>query len=396
MTNLKFNPKHPPRIAVIQHGDYRAAVELITSGQAEPYFGMRNTLTALEHLLDGKPHCIVSLDAPRYREQRGDALWLGIPSPKVPDIIPRTLTTLSWRAEIVNALRDFRPTHLLLRNGNPVICSAVLDYCHKNNVSVLVLLTNIVERWSGWHNRYFFDRFITLLNQPNVFLTGNHKAVAARSLIRHGVNPGKVLAWDFPVTRHPRSYEVKTLPHHPPLRIVYASAMLKSKGLSDLIEAVVLLRDERLAVELTAFGDGEDLRFFKLIAPGDIVHFAGRVGNDEIFAAMQNAALVCVPSRHEFPEAMPLVLTEALASRTPVVVSDHPVMIEGLVNGEGVRIAKSRDPRSFAAAIRRILTDETEYRRLSESTLPAFERLECKTEFGDVLQTWARARMQQA
>jgi glycosyltransferase involved in cell wall biosynthesis len=395
MTNLKWSPMNPPRIAVVQHGDYRAATELIASGQAEPYYGMRNTLTALEHLVEGKAHCIVSLDAPRYREERGQAIWLGIPSPKAPDIIPRTLTTLSWRAEIVKALRAFQPTHLLLRNGNPVICSAVLDYCHQNDISVLVLLTNIVERWSGWHNRFFFDRFIRLLNEPNVFLTGNHKAIAARSLIRHGVNPDKVLAWDFPVTRHPRSYGVKSLPDHPPLRIVYASAMLKSKGLSDLIEAVLLLREEGLGVEVTAFGDGEDLRFFKLVAPGDIVQFAGRVGNDEIFAAMQRAAVVCVPSRHEFPEAMPLVLTEALASRTPVVVSDHPVMIEGLVNGEGVRIAKSRDPRSFAAAIGKILTDKEEYCRLSESTLQAFERLECKTEFGDVLQTWARARMQQ-
>ena len=54
-------------------------------------------------------------------------------------------------------------------------------------------------------------------------------------------------------------------------------------------------------------------------------------------SALAAATLVCVPSRHEFPEGFPQTLTEALAARTPVVASDHPVFTRVLRDGEGVR-----------------------------------------------------------
>lgn len=381
----------PARFAVIQHGDYRAASALIHSGQAEPYFGMKHSIESLEALTGDAPHLIVSLDSGEYSEVHEDGRWVGLPAPHRPRLIPRTLVTLAWRSKLLDALREFRPTHLLLRSGNPVLTCPILEYCARENVSVLVLMANVVERWRGAHNRYFFNRHIELLNSPNVYRVGNHKAVAARSLVDAGVDAAKVIAWDYPGARNPRAYGVKQLAERGPWTIVYAGSMLYAKGLADLIRAVWLLRQENLAIKLVAFGDGPNIEELRMLAgslcPRDVL-FLGSLPNDDVFEAMRGAAAVCVPSRHEFPEAMPLVLTEALASRTPVAVSDHPVMKSALANGEGVLFFESRNPANLAYVLRKILSDAELYEHLSQTTAAAFARLECRTYFGDVLRDW--------
>jgi glycosyltransferase involved in cell wall biosynthesis len=382
-----------PRIAAVQHGDFREAVRLLDAGQPEPYFGMRRSVDALRALVRGLPYCVVSLDAPVYRERMGEGQWLGVPAPGVPRLLPETIATLRWRRQIVKVLQEFQPTHLLLRNGNPWIASTVLNYCQRMSVSVLVLLANIVGPWKGFHQRMEFRNYIRLLNGSNVFLVGNHKWVAAQSLIDHGVNPAKVVAWDFPSPRHPRDFPVKGatgVAATRRFRIVYAGAMIRSKGLGDLLDALVLLRERGIPnVDVAAFGDGKDLDLFRSAAPPGQVHFAGRASNDAVFEAMRDADVVCVPSRHEFTEGMPMTLTEALASRTPVVVSDHPVLKRVLRNEEGVLFAESRNPVSFAAAFERVFSEPQLYRQLSESTLRAYERVECKTTSEELLCRWA-------
>ena len=42
--------------------------------------------------------------------------------------------------------------------------------------------------------------------------------------------------------------------------------------------------------------------------------------------------IVIVPSRHDYPEGLPMTIYEALAMRTPLVVSDHPMIKAGLGN----------------------------------------------------------------
>lgn len=382
-----------PRIAVVQHGDYREAMRLIRAGEPEPYFGMRLSVQAMERLFRDLPHCVVSLDAPSpYAEEHGAGLWLGIPEPhRLLRVLPETAAILLWRRRILDAMRAFRPSHVLLRNGNPWIASRILDYCRKLNVPVLVLLANIVDPWPGWRHAFEFRKYIRLLNGSNVLLVGNHKCVAAQSLITHGVDAAKVVAFDFCPPRHPRDFPVKQAPDASrPFQVVFAGAMTSPKGLGDLIAAILLLRAENPAVELTAFGDGPDLREFQSMAAGrDGIRLPGRASNEEVFAAMLHAGAVCVPSRHEFTEGMPMTLTEALASRTPVVVSDHPVLRAALREEEGVLFAESRNPCSFAAAIRRLAAGPALYRRLSETTMQAYERVECKTYFEDVLRQWA-------
>jgi glycosyltransferase involved in cell wall biosynthesis len=376
------------RIAVVQHGDYPAAGRLIASGQPEPYFAMGYSLRVLGDLLRGHPHLVVSLDAPAGREQDGDGLCVGVPKPGRITGLPETVTVLRWAHRVRRELRAFAPTHLFLRTGG-LLAARVLQFAVRRRLNTLAIFAGLFDR-DGLHNRLVTPWLIRLLNDPCVRLVGNHRWPATQSMIDCGLDSAKAAAWDWPGVRHPRDHPVKQLPADG-AEIVYVGMVVAAKGVGDLVEAVRLLHERGRPVRLTVLGEGADLAALRDRAAswgGERVRFRGRVGNEEVFARMLGATLVCVPSRPEFKEGFPLSLTESLASRTPVLASDHPVFTRALKDGEGVRFFRAGQPESLAAVAVEMLDDPPGYRQLSANTAEAFARLECPTTFGDLVVRW--------
>jgi glycosyltransferase involved in cell wall biosynthesis len=85
---------------------------------------------------------------------------------------------------------------------------------------------------------------------------------------------------------------------------------------------------------------------------------------------------------------MPLTLTESLSTRTPTIISDHPVMAMAFVDGEGVRFFPEKNAAALADLVERTLSDAATYETLSRGTLDAFRRVECPTSFGDLVARW--------
>ena len=54
------------------------------------------------------------------------------------------------------------------------------------------------------------------------------------------------------------------------------------------------------------------------------VNFLGTIPSDSVLQVMRNNTAVVVPSKHEYPEGLPNTIYEALASRSPLIISDHP------------------------------------------------------------------------
>ena len=100
------------RLAIIQHGDYRDALQLRESGRPEPYAGMYQSVEMTERLIEGTTYRIVSLDAAAYRVARGSGELVGISPPKW-----KKGAKLAWAWMAYRAVREFRPTHILLRTG---------------------------------------------------------------------------------------------------------------------------------------------------------------------------------------------------------------------------------------------------------------------------------------
>jgi glycosyltransferase involved in cell wall biosynthesis len=375
---------------VIQHGDYAGAEQLLAAGEPEPYFGMGRSVQAIQDLTRHRPHLIVSLDAPRYHLTCGGGVQIGLPLPRTARLIPATVPLLIRARTIGALLRQFEPTHVLLRVSG-LLGEVLLRRCVHQGIDTLVILADFFSP-HGLRQRWETRRFVTLLNAPCVFLVGNHRLPATQSLVDSGVQAHKVVAYDFAPARNPADYSEKELGTAQPRRLVYVGNMLAGKGVEEVVQATVLLSRRGVPVGLTLVGDGPEIQTLRHLAeglPSGLVSFAGRIGNDRAFELMRRATMVCVPSRHSYPEGLPLTLTEALASRTPVVVSDHPVMTRAFRDGEGVRFFPAGNAQALAQTIESMLADAEGYRLLSRTTAAAYARVECKTLMPDVIARWS-------
>jgi len=392
----------------VQHGDYAEAVRVIDGGEPEPYFAMGYAVGVLRALFGTGEHLVISLNAPAYDLRQGRGQLVGLPKPRLVSGVPETVAMVVWAGQVRRLLARFRPTHVLLRTSG-ILAWHVLRYCVRRRVIVQVsgskgrepiamihgitgsaLFANRFDE-TGLKERFVNRRLARLLNHPSVFLVGNHKQPATDTLRECGVDPAKLFPWDWPNARHPRDWPVKTVRRGDAWRIAYAGAITEAKGVGDLIDATTILSSQGCPVRVTAVGDGPDLVSMRARAgalPPGAVELPGRVGNDEAFRLMLESTLVCVPSRHEFPEGLPLSLTEALASRTPVVASDHPVFTRAFADGEGMRLFPARTPAALATVIRELLEHPEAYESLSRTTADAFRRVECTTSFGDLVERW--------
>jgi glycosyltransferase involved in cell wall biosynthesis len=378
-----------PRIAAVQHGDFLEACQLIASGQPEPYFGMAYTLQVLDRLFRDRPHLVVSLDAPAYVQLHSGGLYVGLPRPRLPGCLPGTVAELAWAKRILKYLNQFAPTHLLLRTGGLLACR-MLDYAVRRRISTLAVFASVFSR-SGRYQRWTTDWLIKRLNDPAVFLVGNHRAPATATMTECGLDPKKAQAYDWPGGRHPRDYPVKHLEGSRRPELVYVGSIAEAKGVGDVIQGVALLQQRGLPVHLSVAGDGPFLprcRELAAACQAGSVTFLGRIGNQDAFDLMLRSNLVCVPSRPEFTEGLPLTLTEALASRTPVVASDHPVFTRAFSDSQGLRFFRAADPKALADAAQAMLADADGYTRLSELTAAAFALVECKVELGHLIERW--------
>src|SRR5262249_11037019 len=171
-------------------------------------------------------------------------------------------------------------------------------YAARRRVNTLVVLASFFEH-KGWFHRLVIPPMVRLLNRPTVRLVGNHRWPATQSLLDCGLDPAKAVAWDWPAPRRPPDYPAKRLLNGHEREIVFAGMVTATKGVPELVEAVGRLRRGGTPVRLTLLGEGDALRELRAQAP-DGVELAGRVGNDEVFARMRAADLVCVPSRPQY------------------------------------------------------------------------------------------------
>jgi glycosyltransferase involved in cell wall biosynthesis len=190
----------------------------------------------------------------------------------------------------------------------------------------------------------------------------NHSLNASLSLRLLGIRGEHIVPWDrIPIPDHPVA---KTGPGETPFGLLFVGSLSEDKGLGDCIEAVCLLESHGLPCALTVVGQGDENKFRVKSADAaiaDAVNGLGRLSNAEVREAMRRHDVVIVPSRHSYPEVPPNTLIEGLASRTPVIASDHPAFASHLVDGLGVLTFRVADPGHLAKRVRGTLTDSALY-----------------------------------
>jgi glycosyltransferase involved in cell wall biosynthesis len=234
-------------------------------------------------------------------------------------------------------------------------------------------------------------KIVSLLNSPRFELVSNHCLPATEHLAKIGVKREKLIAWDIPHPYLPASSKQKELVARKQFTAVYVGSITESKGVSDMIRAIALLRKQGMEVRCSLAGLG-DIQEMQAIGDGlgisDLLEFLHLIGNIDVFNLMVKSDIVIVPSRTGYPEGFPLTMFEAIASRTPIVCSDHPMFRTVLLDGRNAAVFPAGDADALAAAISRILTDRSLYGSLSCNAISTWEALKGPADWRTMLLKW--------
>ena len=141
-------------------------------------------------------------------------------------------------------------------------------------------------------------------------------------------------------------------------RVGALGRLTAQKGFDVLLEAVRLLVDDGVALEVVIGGAGRDGERLRAAAAGLPVTFDGFIPDARRFLA--GLDVFCLSSR---AEALPLVLLEAMSEGLPCAATDVGDVAIGV--GDDALVVPPEDPRALAGALRRLVEDPALRRELA-------------------------------
>ena len=367
------------RIAIVQYGVFHDRYEALKAGEAETYYAQRYSVDFVADLAERSEFLgVIGILGDSAEE-------VAITDKLHSACIPHIKGSLNAPA-IIQLLEKWRPDRLILQAPD----RTVLHWALKTGIDTLPLLADSFEQKSL---RRRFQAFLLgrLLNNPAFRAVGNHNVPSCLSLKRIGVAAEKVYPWDWPHEVRPDANPVKSLPAGP-AKLIYVGSLSSAKGVGDCIEAARILRSDGVPFEMTLVGGGdfsEDAG--ALIASyglSDTVRLAGKLTHDKVIEALKGATLSMAPSWHVYPEGLPMTIYEALATRTPLALSDHPMFQLYFKETPAARMAPERNPAALAASIKKLITDDSAYAAASEATGNLWNRVKCDLTWGALIKAW--------
>lgn len=153
-----------------------------------------------------------------------------------------------------------------------------------------------------------------------------------------------------------------------PVRLGYIGQLAPHKGVHLLIDALRAVGSASLGLDI--FGsEGQDpayARDLRLRSADLRVDFKGTFAAEELARVLGALDVVVIPST--WYENSPLILLQALATRTPVVISDVAGMTEFLLPGENGFAFRRGDTASLARVLQRFADEPDLARRMSLTT----------------------------
>jgi glycosyltransferase involved in cell wall biosynthesis len=161
-----------------------------------------------------------------------------------------------------------------------------------------------------------------------------------------------------------------TQPAHKPSVVMFASRLLKDKGILDFVEAARISRRERTEARFVIVGkidraNPSSINQAELedwIEEGVIEWWGYSEDMSEIF---KQADIVCLPSFYR--EGIPKVLLEAASCGLPIVTTDTPGCREIVQDGVNGILVPVKDPASLANAIKHLLVSPGLRKKMGEA-----------------------------
>jgi len=141
--------------------------------------------------------------------------------------------------------------------------------------------------------------------------------------------------------------------------LTFIGGLLRTKGLFELVDAFLFVRQEHPDLHLIIIGTGEDAStLVEKAVEADVrdkVHFVGARPHDEIPGWLSAADVLVLPSWHE---GLPNVVVEAMACERPVVATRVGGIPEAVEDGESGILVDKGNVEALVKAIALLLKDE--------------------------------------
>jgi len=139
-----------------------------------------------------------------------------------------------------------------------------------------------------------------------------------------------------------------------PLRVLFSGRLAAEKRVDALLEAVKILTDRGLALEVTLVGGGAEeaslRRQIEVLGLQNVVKFAGSLPFEDSLKWYEWAHCLVLPSRHS--EGWPKVIAEGMCYGLVCVAVAHG-QVPAMLEGRGITLA-SGTPQEIADALRQV------------------------------------------
>jgi glycosyltransferase involved in cell wall biosynthesis len=154
------------------------------------------------------------------------------------------------------------------------------------------------------------------------------------------------------------------------------------KGIDMVIKVLPHIVADVPDVNYTIIGDGEDRIRLEQLAHAygvaDIVHFVGRVPDDQLHAYLSGTDIFVLPSRKE---GFGIVFLEAMLYAKPIIAGAHGGSPEVVIDGQTGILVEHGDQPALAAAIVNLLQDAQRRRTLGEAGYQRLQQVFQYTQF---------------
>lgn len=157
--------------------------------------------------------------------------------------------------------------------------------------------------------------------------------------------------------------------------LLFVGNLLERKGVKDLLRAFAMPAITARDIHLTMAGGGPVDAYRTMAADlglADRVTFKGWLSQDDARALMVNSDALILPA---YDEGLPLVILEALASRTPVICTPVGSIPEVLQDGQTALFVAPGDETGIANAITSLVDQPQVRTELVEAGKALYERL---------------------
>ncbi|MDF1610264.1 glycosyltransferase [Hoeflea sp. YIM 152468] len=164
------------------------------------------------------------------------------------------------------------------------------------------------------------------------------------------------------------------------LSFLFASRLLNAKGVDTFLEVAKTVRSDTGAASFLIAGkpdphNPDQFDMAQLYAAQDRgeISYLGPLTSSQMVAALQDADVVCLPTR--LREGFPRILAEAAACGCALIASDQPAIRQILRQPENGWLIDPADARDLTAAVRQCLADPDRIRAMGMANAIAIRRL---------------------